>query len=110
MIPDAVVFILVIILSLAAWFVIPNFLTRRAMKKVIRMFHDHNITSAQNAKTVKELGLTPHTFLQSLYMARDYKPAALRLLMDADIIRETKDGRVYLSKEKLGDYRISKEV
>lgn len=109
-ISDPVVLVLVITLSLVAWFVIPNFLTKRAMKKVIKMLSDRNITSAQNAKTIQELGLTPHTFVQSLYLARDYKPAALKLLIEADIIRETKDGRVYISKEKLDDYRISKEV
>ncbi|MFH0847654.1 MAG: hypothetical protein V1894_06360, partial [Chloroflexota bacterium] len=98
---DLRVFLIVILLSVAAWLVIPNLLTKRAMRKVIQAFRQNNITSAQNAKTPEELGLKPRSLLESLFSVRDYKPAELKLLMQADIIRETKDGRLYLSKEKL---------
>ncbi len=105
---DSLVFVIVVILSIIAWFVVPNFLTKRAMRKVIKILHSRNVTSAQNAKTPQELGLKPRSMWENIFMPRDYKPMALKLLIQADIIRETKDGRLYLSKEKLALYDLSK--
>ncbi len=107
---DTLVIIFVIIASVAAWFFIPNYMAKRAMRKVIMIFRDTNTVNAQNARRADELGITPQTFMQTLYMPRDYKPAALKMLIEADIIRETRDGRLYLEREKLNEYQISKEV
>lgn len=98
---DLVAILLFAVATLAAWLVIPNFFTKRAMKKVVRTFEEMNALSAKTAKSPEELGLMPDSFLQSMYRARNYKPNALRVLIKHNIVMETKDGRVYIPKQKL---------
>ncbi len=107
---DTLVIIFVIIASIAAWVFIPNFMAKRAMRKVIVIFRDTNTINAQSAKRADELGIRPQSFMQTLYMPRDYKPAALKMLIENDIVRETKDGRLYLERARLNEFQISKEI
>ena len=98
---DALLILALIVFALLALFVLPRFLMRRAVFKVINIFQQHNATDAKRAKTIDELGLSPRTFTEGIFRGRDYKPHALRLLMKAEIVRLTQDGKVYLSEEKL---------
>jgi hypothetical protein len=86
-------------LTLALW--LSAFLTQRAMFKVIEIFCRNNALRAQNAKTIEELDLTPPDFFQRITQMRDYKPHALKILIQQGIVKTTLDGKLYLMEEKL---------
>ena len=101
MIESALIFSLVmtLLLGLALW--ISGFRTKRAIFKVIEIFCQHNALRALNAKTRDELGLTPPDLLQRMTQLRDYKPYALKILIQRGIVDMTLDGKLYLVEEKL---------
>ena len=81
-------------------------LLKRAIKQVVNAFREHDATGIRSAKTVAELELAPKSFFRRQMGLRDYKPHALQLLMSNDIIRATRDGKLYLSEDKLADSRF----
>ena len=91
-------------------FFIPRWLTSRAARQVIRVFRRHNATDSKNARTIDELGLRPPGVMERMMRRRDYKPHALNALMQAEIIKATEDGRLYLSEEKLASFGLEKGV
>ena len=93
-----------------AVFIIPRWLMRRAARQVIKIFREYNATDAKNAKTIDELGLRPPSMMERMMRRRDYKPHALNALMKAEIIQVTKDGKLYLSEEKLIDFGFEKSA
>jgi hypothetical protein len=100
-----IIFILVILILLAVAFVGSNFMARRAIKSVIKMFRNGQALSLDTAKTSEELGFRPRRMLQ-LRATRDYKPAAMQFLMKHNVIQATEDGRLYLSEEALSQTNI----
>ena len=86
---------------LAAIFFIPRWLLKRAARQVIKIFRENNATDRKNAKTIDELGLMPPGMLERMMRRRDYKPSALAALIRAEIVRQTEDGKFYLSEDKL---------
>lgn len=100
--------ILLLTLFALAIFIIPSLLTRRAIRRVIKILRDNNATNTKKAKTIEALGLQPQSFIEKLYKSRDYKPNALRALMKHDVVCRTKDGKIYLSEEKLGILGLDK--
>lgn len=90
--------ILLVVLGL---FVIPRILIKRAISQVIFIFRRSQATSTNQAKTIDELGLKPRSFLEGMLKTRDYKPYALDMLRQQEIVRMTPEGRLYLSEEKL---------
>jgi len=74
---------------------------KRAMREVIRIFREQNATSSRNAKVIDELGLRPTGMLGGMFKGRDYKQYALSLLIKADIVQTTEDGKLHLSEDKL---------
>jgi predicted deacetylase len=97
-------------LLLVGLFVIPRWLLRRAARQVINIFREHNATNSKNARTIDELGLRPPGVLERMMRRRDYKPYALSVLMQAEIIQATEDGKLYLSEEKLAEFGLEKGV
>ena len=95
---------------LVAVFVIPQWLIRHAVRKVIRIFRKHNATDVKNAKTGDELGLGPLSIRERMFRLRDYKPYALTVLMRAEIVQQTEGGKLYLLEDKLSASNISKYV
>jgi hypothetical protein len=89
-------------------FVIPGWRLQRAIRQVIKIFRKHNATDVKNAKTDNELGLRPLGILERMWRLRDYKPYALTVMMKAGVVRQTEDGRLYLSEEKLSASTLSK--
>ncbi len=87
-------------------YVIPRFRMQRAEKQVIHIFQDYQVISADTAKTIDELGLTPPNLLQRMFRRRDFKPYALQGLMQAEIIKVTEDNRLYLSEEDLASSKF----
>jgi hypothetical protein len=101
----AVIAILFIVL-LVALFVIPQFMMKRAIKAVIKIFRDNNAIGKKQARTAEELGLQPKRLVERMMKPRDYKPRALQLLMSQEIVQMTDDGKLYLVEEKLDASRL----
>ena len=97
---DVIAIILIVLLMLVAMIFIPQYMTRRAVLKVLRIFRQQNAIGMKNARTVDELGLRPRSMLQSIGRGRDYKSKALEALIRADVVQMTEDGRLYLSEDK----------
>ena len=110
--PDWVINVSIIVLlaifALLVMFFIPQWRVKRALPRVIRTFREHSAIEARHAKTVDELGLRPRGLLQQLIHGRDYKKYALTYLMNADIVQQTEDGKLYLSEDKLAESGISR--
>jgi hypothetical protein len=99
-----VLVILVVLLFLAIAFAGSNYMMRRAIKNVIKMLRDADALSLGTARTTEELGFKKSIFQLKLW--RDYKPAAIQLLMTANIILYTEDGKLYLSEENLAKTKL----
>jgi len=98
---DVFIVIIIIIAAIGAMFFIPRFMIDRAIRSVIRIFRQHNAVTIRDAKTLEELGLNPKPFLHRAFRTRDYKPYALQILMNADIVQQTEEGKLYLAEGKL---------
>jgi len=89
------------ILMIACVLFLPQFLYRRGAKQVISIFRYHGALSADTAKTSGELGLVEKSYAQRMVSLRDYKPAALNVLLQEGIVVSTEDGKLYLAEGKL---------
>ena len=99
---DWIVIVAVVILALAAMFIIPQWRLRRAVPQVIRIFREGNAVGSKNAKTLDELGLMPKRgALGGLFRRRDYRQYAFSALMRGGIIEVTEDEKFYLVEDKL---------
>ena len=103
---EVLIIILLIIVALVSMLVIPQWLIKRAIPQVIRIFREHNAIDIKNAKTIDELRLRPRGMMQQMFRRRDYKQYALTALMRADIVQMTEDGKLYLSEEKLSESKF----
>ena len=105
-----VLIIVLMILAFAASFWLRNFLTKRAVLKVVKIFYQHNALGMNGAKTQRELGLERPDFVARMMKPRDYKQTALQLLVKEDVIRVT-EGKLYLVEGKLDPkYRMGSNV
>ena len=100
--------LLIIILAILGLWVLPRIRIKRAVNQVVVIFEHNNAIDARSAKTIDELGLRPPTFLQGMMRIRDFKPYALQILMNADVIHQTEGGRLYLSQNKLAAINIDR--
>ncbi len=102
--------ILIIIFGLALVFFIPQLMIRRAATKVIKIFLKKNAINPQLAMTLAELKLQPGSYISRLMSLRDYKPAALDLLIRANIVIMTEDERYYLSEQALMNTGLGRKI
>jgi hypothetical protein len=93
---------LVIITFLMALY-ISGFLMNRAIFKVIEIFYRQDALERNHAKTLEELELQPPSFLERITRFRDYKPYALRFLVEREIIQMTPDRKMYLVEKQLDE-------
>jgi len=102
--------IVVVVLFFIVLLVVGAFISRwrikKAMRQVVRAFREENATTNRSARTVGELGLAPQGRMAGMFKGRDYKPNALSMLMKADIVLTTEDGKLYLSEDKLRESGI----
>jgi len=98
---DALFIFGLVILAILAWLFIPVWMIRRSIPKVIKIFQKRNAIGIQNAKTVEELGLQPKSMWQRMFSRRDYKPKALQLLIQLNVVQMTEDGKVYITDDSL---------
>jgi hypothetical protein len=107
MIP-AVVTIVALIVLLAALIIIPRLLLKRAIRKVVARMRKQGATSIDTAKTLDGLGLRNKGPFGTMFQVRDYRPYAIRLLGQAQILQRTEDGRIFLSEETLAESPVNK--
>ena len=105
---DTVILILLIFLMFLAAVVLPQYLTARAVPKVLQVLREQNAVGAQNAQPADQLGLVRKPFGLNRVGPRDYKPKALQLLMKLEVVLTDDDGRIFLSEEGLAKTVFSK--
>ncbi len=97
--------IFIVLGGIAAALFISARMTKRAIGQVIAIFQKHNAIGIQQAKTVNEMGLTPPSLMDRFTRMRDYKQNALSVLMKADIVQATEEGKLFISARKLAELR-----
>jgi hypothetical protein len=102
----ALFILLIIMLAILGFFVLPRIRIKRAVSQVVAIFERNSALDARSAKTIDELGLRPPTFLEGMLRMRDFKPYALQILMNTEVVRQTDGGRLYLSQDKLAAINI----
>ena len=98
---DWAIIIGMFIVLLAAMIFLPQLMIAIACPKVIKIFRKHGALTPDKAKFVDELGLKPPSFIDRMMKLRDYKPKALQLLMQINVVQMTDDGRIYLVEQEL---------
>jgi hypothetical protein len=93
--------ILLFVGLIALVLVVQHFMLRRAVKQILDTFRRHGAHQTGSAKTLEELGLGPKSFMARMTTLRDYKPAALKVLIQREIIATTDEGKLYLKEENL---------
>jgi hypothetical protein len=106
--PTVLLILLIILLAVFGFFVLPQIRIRRAVKQVVAVFERNNALDVRSARTLEELKLKPRTFLEGIGRMRDFKPYALKILMDAEVVCQTDGGRLYLLQDKLADINIGR--
>jgi hypothetical protein len=76
-------------------------LYRKALRDLVSLFRELGATSSVRAAAPDELGLTRGSPFDRMFRLRDYRPQALRVLGQANIVRATEEGKLYLSEEEL---------
>jgi len=104
------VFVLVILVLMVGGIYMSRLMVKRALRNVILAFRRKGAIDPKTAKTLEELGLGRRRFVDSLARMRDYKPYATRMLVQANIIIMTSDGRFYLSEDQLKHSNIANLV
>lgn len=97
----ALVIALTIAVAVMAVVYLPRYMLKRAVRQVVALFRKSGATSSRKATTLEELGLVPRGFMDRMFRVRDYKPYAVRLLSQANVLRTNRAGKVYLSEEEL---------
>ena len=83
--------------------VLPTVINRHAVFQVISIFRQHNALCSDSAKTIDELGMRPAGFSKRLISFRDYKPQALRGLIQAEIVQVTAEDKLFLAEDKIAN-------
>ena len=97
-----VIFLLAVgILALVAWLLMSAWMTKRNVHKVIKIFQENSAIGIQNAKTIEELGLQSKSMLGRMFSRRDWKPKALDLLIQNNVVLMREDGKLYITEGSL---------
>lgn len=97
-----------ILLLLAAAVYLSRYLLKRAVRGVVAVFRAEGATDPERAATLEELGLARGGMFDRMFRLRDYRPNALRLLAQANVVRATDAGKVYLSEAQLAGSQVAK--
>lgn len=107
---EIVITLLAIVALGAAAMYLSRFLLKRAMRQVVSIFRQRGAVTAKNAATAEALGLVRGGMMDRMFRLRDYRPDALRVLLQAGIIKATDEGGLYLSEEDLDRSPVKKFV
>lgn len=102
---SSILVILIVLGGVAAALFISARMTKRAVGQVIAIFEKHNAIGIQQARTVNELGLAPPNLMDRFTRMRDYKQSALNILLKANIVQTTEEGKLFISAEKLAELK-----
>lgn len=98
----AVLFAFILLGAVAVGMVLLSLaLFKKAMRDTVRRFRERGATDREGAATLDELGLAPRPLTERMFLLRDYRPYALQLLMEADVVKTTEAGALYLSESAL---------
>jgi len=98
---DTLMVIILIIVFVVVALVLPQFMVMRSAPKVIRIFREKDAVGEKKAKAMEELGIKQRSMIENVLRRRDYKPRALQLLLSANVVQMTEDGKLYLDEENL---------
>jgi hypothetical protein len=103
-----IIIILVAILAILLTFVLSRLLLKRALMVIIGKLRDSNALDAPRAMLAHDLGINK-SGLMTFRLWRDYKPMALDILIKANIVQLTEDGRIFLSEEMLAQTNLGQK-
>jgi hypothetical protein len=95
------VLLLVVLAVIATYVYALRFLTKKALRDVVALMRKEGATNPKGAKTLMELGLERKNVFDRMFSRRDFRPGALRMLAQANIVRAIEGDRVYLSEDEL---------
>lgn len=104
-----IILILILVIVIVLAFVLSIYFTKKALRDVIRSFREKNALNPETAKFAQELGIHPPRFIQFKAL-RDYKPSALLLLQQQNIVHQLDDGRLYLAESNLLGSELEKRI
>ena len=96
---SVLVTVLAIGVLIVVMFYVPRLLVKRAVRKVVAQFRERGAISPETATTLAELGLVQDSFYNRVFRLRNYRPYAVRMLGQAELLRATEEGTVYFSEE-----------
>ena len=102
---SSILVIFIVLGGIAAALFISARMTKRGVGQVIAIFQKHNAIGIQQAKSVDELGLTPPNLMDRFTRMRDYKQNALGILVKADIVQTTEEGKLFISAQRLAELK-----
>lgn len=105
---DFLLVVLLLALLLLLAFTVPLFGVRRAMRALVKLFREDEITSPLRAKTCSELNINLQSRARKAFAARDYRPDALKVLVQAKIVLIVEGDKVYLSEQNLKESSLRK--
>ncbi|MBI5440007.1 MAG: hypothetical protein HY900_02220 [Deltaproteobacteria bacterium] len=89
------------VLLIAVAVVISASRMKTAVTEVIQVFRQHHSSCSETPRTVDELGLKPRGLFDLRLGLRDYKPYALKAMIQSGVVRVRNDGSMCLAEEKL---------
>jgi hypothetical protein len=98
--------LLVLALLVVGAIYLMRYLLSRALRNVVARFRAKGATSSATAITAAELGVVKPGVIDRMFRVRDYKPDALNMLVQADVVKLLEDDRLYLSEQALSDSRL----
>jgi hypothetical protein len=98
---DLLIIVIALVCLVVAFISIPRFMVLNAMKKIIRTMIKEGAFNAHKAVPPEQVGVGRRDPWGGMLRMRDYRPQALYMLVDSEIIVNTLDGRYYLSADKL---------
>jgi hypothetical protein len=98
---DLLILIIVLVGLIIMSIYIPRLLILNAMKKVIKTMINNDAITPQNAQTAEQLGIKQGYRWENMLRMRDYRPQALHMLVETELVVNTMDDRYYLSQQKL---------
>lgn len=102
---SSIILVVVVLAGIGGSLFISARLTRRAANRVVEIFEKCNAIGIHQAKTINELGLTPPNFIDRFTRMRDYTQNALGVLMKANIISTTEEGKLFIPEDKLIEWK-----
>jgi len=97
--PNYLTIFLVLCMAFFLTMIIGGWRFKSAIDQIVEIFRHHGAISRHGAKTADEMKLDTRIF--AIRIKRDYKPQALRFLINRDVILRTHDDKLYLSERNL---------